>query len=188
MVVAHANDGVLALAAQPEMPVVHQEFRAVFLGRDGVRIRLGDALDHLQIFHIHLEAAGSARIGANFSGDNDRRFLRQIANVLKQLFRQRVLHRHALHQSGSIAQQREHNLAGLADVVKPAGNFDRLPFMADGLENGNSSGHFRHFPNGRTPAAPLRAGWRYPGSLSAPAAADTGFGASAACPWRAPSR
>ena len=46
--VAHADDGVLALAAQPEMAVVHQEIGAVLLGGDGVGVRFRDALQHFE--------------------------------------------------------------------------------------------------------------------------------------------
>ena len=68
---AHADDGVLALAAQPQMPVVHQELDAVILGRDRIRIGLRHPLHHLQIFHVHLVAADSALLGANLAGDQD---------------------------------------------------------------------------------------------------------------------
>jgi hypothetical protein len=47
--VPHADDGVLPLAAQPQMPMVHQEIDAVVLGRDGIRIGLRHALQHFQI-------------------------------------------------------------------------------------------------------------------------------------------
>jgi hypothetical protein len=57
--VAHADDGVLALRAQPEMAVVHQEFDAVVLGRDGIGIGFGNLLQDLDGFDIHLVAAGA---------------------------------------------------------------------------------------------------------------------------------
>ena len=46
--VPHPNDRVLPLAAQPQMPVVHQEIDAVLLGRDRIRIGFGHPLHDLE--------------------------------------------------------------------------------------------------------------------------------------------
>ena len=46
--------GVLALRAQPEVAVLHQERGAVLLGRDRVVVR---GLQHAQAGHVHLVAA-----------------------------------------------------------------------------------------------------------------------------------
>ena len=82
--VADPQDGVLAPAAQPQVPVVHQEVDAVVLGRDGVRIGLRNALDHLQVLDIQLVAARRAGFGADLAGDDDRRFLGQVLDRLEQ--------------------------------------------------------------------------------------------------------
>ena len=99
--VAHADDGVLALAAQPQVAVVHQEIDAVLLGRDGIRVGFRHALHHFQVLHVHLVAAGRALFGADLAGDDDGRFLGQVLDGLEQLFGQGALHGHALHQAGS---------------------------------------------------------------------------------------
>ena len=54
--VADADDGVLALAAQPEVAVIHQEVDAVFFGGDGVGVGFGDALEDLDAFDIHFDS------------------------------------------------------------------------------------------------------------------------------------
>ena len=45
--VAHAEDRLLPLAANPEMPAIEQVVDAVFLRRDGVVVRLADDLERL---------------------------------------------------------------------------------------------------------------------------------------------
>ena len=62
--VADADDGVLALAAQPEVAVIHQEIDAVLLGSDGVGVGFRNALQHLDVLDVHFEAAGGALFGA----------------------------------------------------------------------------------------------------------------------------
>ncbi len=76
--VPHPNDGVLPVGSQPQVPVVHQEIDAVLLGRDRIGIAFRDALHDLGAFHIHLKAAGGARLGAHFAAQNQRGLLGQI--------------------------------------------------------------------------------------------------------------
>ena len=131
--VTHANDGVLAFAAQPEMAVVHQEIRAMFLGRDGIGIRFRNAVEHLGALHIHFIAAGRALLGANFAAKNQRRFLSEIFQRFKQRFVEIGFHRNALHDAGAVAHEREHDFAGFAEVVEPAGDFHRIACVASGV-------------------------------------------------------
>ena len=64
--VAHPDDGVLPLAAQPQMPVIHQEVDAVIFGRDRIRIGFRNPLQDLHALDIHFDSrparAASARI------------------------------------------------------------------------------------------------------------------------------
>ena len=69
---ADAQDGPLALGAQPQVAVVHQKLDAVLLGRDRVFLRL---LDDCQAGHIQLEAAGDtgrALVGLDSARDDQR--------------------------------------------------------------------------------------------------------------------
>ena len=187
--VAHADDGVLPLAAQPQVPMVHQEFDAVILGRDGIRIGLRHALHHFQIFHVHLVAAGGALFGADLAGDDDGRFLGQVFDGFEQRFRQRALHRHALHQAGAVAHDGEHDLAGLAQVVKPAGDLYGFAGVLRGFGDGNSrSVASQVLQIGRKLRLTVGQRMRIPAPLSIPAAADTGPRACAAGPWSSSSR
>ena len=85
--VAHAQDGVLAPAAQPQVPVVHQEIDAVLFGRDRIRLGLGHALHDFDVLDIHLVAARRALLGADLARDDERRFLRQVLDRLRTALR-----------------------------------------------------------------------------------------------------
>ena len=140
--VANPNNGVLPLRAKPEMAVVHQEFDAVVLGRDGVGVGLRNLLQDFDGFDIHLIAAGGARFGADLAAHHERRFLREVLQTFESLFRQVVLHGHALHEAGAIAQDGEDDLAGLAEVVEPARDFYGFALVAGGVGNGDSGHRF----------------------------------------------
>ncbi len=124
--VAHADDGVLPLAAQPEVAMIHQKLDAVILRGDGVGIGFRHALHHFQILHVHFVAAGGALVGADLAGDNDGGFLGQVFDGLEQGFGQRTFYGHALHQAGAIAQDRKDDFAGFAKVVEPTGDPHRF--------------------------------------------------------------
>ncbi len=70
-----AENGGLARRAHPQMAMLHEEVDAVLLEGDGVGVGLGDALDDFDVFHVELKAAGSALVGADLAGDDDRRLL-----------------------------------------------------------------------------------------------------------------
>ncbi len=124
--VADAEDGVLAFAAQPQMAMVHQKIDAVVLGRDRVGVRFGDALEDFGAFDVHLVTAGRARLGADFSANDQRRFLGEVLQRFKERFVKLALHRDALHDARAVAQQRESDLPGLAEIIEPAGDLNRF--------------------------------------------------------------
>jgi len=74
--------------------------------------RSGHSLHHLQVLDIHLEAAGAAARRAPCR-DDDRRFLREILDLLEERLGSALL-THALQDAGPVAQQRENDLPGLA--------------------------------------------------------------------------
>src|ERR1039458_1321336 len=173
--------------------MVHQEVGAVILGCDRVRVGLRDALQHLQALEIHFISAWRPLFGADFSGHDNGRFLSQIFDRFEQFVRQRALDGHALHQAVAVAEDRERDLSGAANVVEPAGDLDRLADVLARLGNGNSRNH--RLWNGpsagltalraaRKSAGRYRAGWGDRCGLSAPAAADTGPPGCPTAPWR----
>src|SRR5579859_3612224 len=139
---AHAQDRRLALRAYPEMAMLHQKICAVFLGGDGVRIRLGDTLHHLDIGNIEFIAAGIALVGPYLALDNHAGLLRQRLDGLEYFRRDRILGHDSLDDSGAVAKLRKQQLPALAQVIKPAANRDRLAVVLADL--GDSSNGRRH--------------------------------------------
>src|SRR6185437_6952909 len=126
----NADRSVLPLAAEPQVPMVHQKVGAMILRGDRIRIRFGHALMNFRRGYIHLIAAWSTRLGAYSAGDGKRGFLRKSFQRLKRLLVQIILDRNALDDTGPVTQQRENDFAGFAEIVKPAGNshgFARVP-------------------------------------------------------------
>ena len=66
---------------------------------------------------IHFIAAGRTLFGAKFAAQDQCGFLREIFQGFKQRFVEIGFHRDALHDAGAVAQEREHDFAGFADVV-----------------------------------------------------------------------
>jgi hypothetical protein len=105
---------------------------AVFLELDRVRIGIGNALDDFDCGDVDFTAAGRARFGLNFSGDDHARFLRQTLERGEGFGA--LLERHdALHHAGAVAKDRKEELAGLAQVVEPAANGDELADVRGGV-------------------------------------------------------
>ena len=122
------------------MAMLHQEIDAVLLERDRVRIGLGHALNHLHVFHVQLEAARGALVGADLAGDNHARLLRQAFERFKHRGRNALHVRHALHGPGAVAKDGEQQLAALAQVVEPSAQGDGLAFMlAEGGNGGDGA-------------------------------------------------
>ncbi len=125
----HSQNRRLPLGSHPEMPVLHQEVGAVFLGSNRVRRRLRHALHDLHIRHIELVAAMGPLVGANLAFDNDARLLRQGLDRIEHFRRDRVLRHNPLNDARAVAKLREQQLATFAQVVEPTADRDRLAFM-----------------------------------------------------------
>src|ERR1019366_5914991 len=121
-----------------QVAMVHQKVGAMLLGRDRVRVRFRHPLHHFQVLQVHLKAARRALFGADFAGDYDGRFLRQVLDGLEQFLRQGGLHGHALHQAVTVAKNRERDLSGAAQVVQPAGYLDAFARVPGGFGDGDS--------------------------------------------------
>ena len=132
---ADAQDGVLAPAAQPQMAMVHQEVDTVVFGRDGVGRFERNGLDELGFFDVQFVAANGPRFGAQSSAQDQRRLLRQILQHLKHFDRDIRLHGDALNDAAAVADEREDDLAGLAEIVKPACDLDGFADVRSGLVN-----------------------------------------------------
>ena len=111
-----AQDRLLPLGADPEVPAVEQVVDAVLLRRDRVVVRLADDLEALD---VDLVAARRPLVGARRAGDDDRRFLRQVIGRLEQLVADRGLRHHRLDEAGAVAEDQEMDLAARAAVVQP---------------------------------------------------------------------
>ena len=61
--------------ANPEMALVEQEIYAVLFQLNRIWLGIRNALDHFDAADVNFIAAGGARFGLNFSGDDYARFL-----------------------------------------------------------------------------------------------------------------
>src|SRR4051812_46844998 len=117
------------------MPVIHEEVDSMVFGRDRIGMILRDALEELCTVDIELIAARSACFSAHGTGDNDRALLGKTLQRVECLFGQVALDGYALDQPTPITNERENNLAGLTQVVKPAANTDALSYVPTGFVN-----------------------------------------------------
>ncbi len=149
---ADTQDGRLTGRAHPEVPALHEEVDAVLLGRDGVRVGLGDALDDVDVFDVELEAAGGALVGADFAGDDDGRLLREALERVKNGGGYAAHVGHALHGAGAVAKDGKEQLAALARVIEPSANGDGLALvfaeLGDGDNGRGGRGGFRRCGGG----------------------------------------
>ena len=108
------------------MALVEEKIDAVLLQLNRIGLGFRDALDDFDLADVHFAAAGRARLGLNFAGGDDARFLRQALERGERLGM--LLQRDdALHDAGAVAKNREKELAGFAHVVEPAANGDDAP-------------------------------------------------------------
>ena len=133
----HPQNRSLPLRPHPKMPVLHQEICAVLLRRNGVGIGLRHALHHLHVRHIEFVAARRALIGANLAFDDHARFLCQRLDRLEHLWRDRILRHYSLNHARAVAKLRKQQLPALAQVIEPAAQSDRLPFMLPDFRDGS---------------------------------------------------
>ncbi len=124
---ADAQDRRLPRRTDPEMAVLHQEFDAVLLGRDGIGLLLRHALHDFDVFDIELIAAGGALIGADPAGDDDAGFLGEALVRLQHFRRDGGFGHDALHSACAVAKDGEQQLSAIAHVVEPAAEHDGLP-------------------------------------------------------------
>ena len=118
---ADANDGVLPAAAQPQVPAIHQEFNAVLLRSDRIRIVFRDTLKRPRPTLISSSYPPWARCSSRIRPVSDQRaLLREMLQRLEDLFGKFALYTDALHNPGPVAQLRKNDLARFAQIVKPA--------------------------------------------------------------------
>ena len=122
--VAHPDDGVLALRAQPEVAVVHQEVGPVVLGADGVLGRR--RAEDLQLLHVELELALDLAVLLHGAHDLERRLLLDVIGLLEDVGRDVPLEDHALGRARPVADLEKVQLAARAAVVEPAAQGDGL--------------------------------------------------------------
>ncbi len=134
--VANAQDGVLPPAAQPQVPVIHQEIDAVLFGRDRIRDRTpapaGRSRGSPRPARSRPGARGSARIlPVTMMEDSCVRSLIASNRALRQL----ALDGHALQDAGAVAQDGEGDLARSPQVIEPPGDDHGLASVLAGLVN-----------------------------------------------------
>ncbi len=118
-------DAPLALGAEMQVAVAHEEIDAVGLGRDGIAL---GGRDDPGVGYGQFVASDTAGVGADDSGDAQRGFLAQVLEAVEQLFGDVGLFDDALAEAGAVAEDDELNLAAGAAVVDPAVEGD---FLAD---------------------------------------------------------
>ncbi len=123
---AHPEDGALALAANPEVPAIHEEIDAVLLRRDGVVRRRADDLERRQ---VEFEAPGRPRVGTDRPRHDDRRFLRQVIGLPERLLVDGGLRHDALDEAAAVADGQEVDPAARPPGVQPSPDDHALAFV-----------------------------------------------------------
>jgi hypothetical protein len=130
--VADPQDGLLALAPDPQMAAVEKIVDAVLFRRDGVVVRRADDLEAL---HVDLVSARRARVGPRRAGHHDRRLLGQMIGGLEDVLAHGGLRHHRLDEARPVAEDEEMNLAARAAVMEPPFDGDfRALVLADVLD------------------------------------------------------
>ena len=119
-----AHDRHLPGGAQPEVPVVEQEVDAVFLGLNRVVDRA--RTENFDVGHTQLVAPRGPRLGTNFAGDRDARFLRQCPIPLPDVRRHLTPDDDPLKNPGAIPHDHEGDLSGRSQVRHPSTDGDTL--------------------------------------------------------------
>jgi hypothetical protein len=152
---AHAEQRVLPVRPDPEVPVIEEERRPVLLRRDRI---LGALRDDLERRHAELESDRRPRIGAHRPRDDHRRLLRKVVGEREGLRRHVGLRHHALDRAGPVADLQEVDLAARPSSGEPAAQRDRAPVV---LPDALDRHHLRHggrIAGGRVPAKLVAAG------------------------------
>src|SRR5262249_16918578 len=125
--VPDAQDRLLPLAADPQVPAVEQVVDAMLLRGDRELVRLAD---HVEVLHVDLVSARGTFVSPRRARDNDRGFLRERIRAREQLVADRSLRHHALNEPGAVAQDQKVNLAARPAVVQPSLDGDLFAFVA----------------------------------------------------------
>ncbi len=120
------ENGVLLRGAEPEMAMLHQERRAVFLEGDGVV--LGD-LEGFQVLDVELETARRPFLFADPSPDDDRGFLGQGVELPEQRMVFFGAEDRRLDDPRAVPDEEKPHLAARPLVVDPAADLDGLAGM-----------------------------------------------------------
>ena len=108
------------------MAMIHQELDAVLFGRDRI---VGRDLDHLQVRHVQLKAAGSALIGADGPRDDERRLLGQLGGGFKRFGRNRLLENHTLNDTRPVPDEHKLQASFVRSAVDPSLDGHLLAYM-----------------------------------------------------------
>ena len=128
----HAEDRLLPLSPDPQVPAIQQEIDAVLLRRDRVVVRLAD---DLVVLDVDLVAARRPLVRPGRAGDDDGGFLGEVIRRLERLVADRGFRHDRLDEAGAVPQNQEVDLAARAAVVQPPLDRDLLPVVrADVLD------------------------------------------------------
>ena len=98
-----------------------------------------------EIGNPELHAARRACVYADFSGDRDGRFLRELGEPSPHLGRDRALHYNGLERAGPIAHDDEGNFPGGAQVGHPAAHGSGVACVGMQIDDARSrNGHGAH--------------------------------------------
>jgi hypothetical protein len=115
--------------------MLHEEFDPVLLGRNRVRIALGNPLQDLNAGHIELIPARRALVGADSPFDYHARLLCEAFYCVEYFGSHRIFRYHTLNQPGAIAELGEEQFPTFPQVVEPASNGDGLAFVLADIGN-----------------------------------------------------
>src|SRR5271166_1818053 len=126
---ANPDRSMLPPAAEPKMAMIHEEVNAVIFGCDRVWMFLGNVLQNAGAFHIEFVSASGTLLGPDLPSDNERTFLSEALQRFEDVLGELTLHRNALDHAAAIADDREDDLAGLAQIIEPASDLHSLANM-----------------------------------------------------------
>ena len=122
--VTHAQDGVLPLASQPQVPMVHQEIGAVLFGRDRV---VGGRRQDAKVLHPDLEDAFLLGMRFDLALDFDRALLADAPGEFEEFWAHIAFENNGLNNSRPVPQLEEMELLARPLVIEPALQQDGFP-------------------------------------------------------------
>src|SRR5690606_17726033 len=137
--VAHAHDGPLPAAPQPQVPPVHEELDAVLLRRDGVALGAGE---QPHAVGLHLDPAHLPLVGADGAGDLEGALLRGLLGRAERGPVHGPGVDDALDDPGAVAEDEEVEALRAALVVEPPLQRDAgADVLGEGFDAGERLGH-----------------------------------------------